>query len=115
MGEISEHRCTVSRKDHFLLYASCAATLILVAATFCLFALHQIRIDQLEAHINDMQDKRAKINSVGKNADGQGTDMLHRYVREAIGGKVDNKGSINMDKLVEEIINMQVKISKLLK
>ena len=100
----------VSRKDRFLLYAFCAATLILVAATFCLFALHQIRIDQLQAHINDIQDKRAaKINSVGKNADGHGIDMLHRYVREALGGKVDNKGSTNMDKLVEEMINMQVK------
>ena len=96
------------------MYASCAATLILVAATFCLFALYQVRLDQLEAHINDMQDKRAKINSVGKNADGHGIDMLHRYVREALSGKVDNKGSTDMDKLVEEMINMQVKISELL-
>ena len=108
MGEISEHRCTVSRKDRFLLYTSCAATLILVAATFFLFALHQIRIDQLEAHINDMQDKRAKINSVGKNADGHGIDMPQRYVREALNGKVDTKGSTDMNKLVEEMINMQV-------
>ena len=108
MGEISEHRCAVSRKDRFLLYVPCTATLILVGATFCLFALHQIRIDQIEARINDMQDKQAKINSVGNNADGHAIDVLHRYAREALSGKVDSKGSTDMDKLVEEMINMQV-------
>ena len=108
MGEISEHRCTVSRNDRFLLYASCAATLILIGATLCLFALHQIRIDQLEALLNNGQDKRVKINSVGKNADGQAIDVRSRSVREALSGKVDTKGSTGIDKLLQELINMEV-------
>ena len=95
-------------KGSLPLYASCTATLLLVGATFCLFAIHQIRIDQLEARIKDMQGIRAKINSVGKNAYGHAIDVLHRYAREALSGKVDSKESTDMDKLVEEMINLQV-------
>ena len=105
MGEISEHRCTVSQKDRFLLYASCTTTLILVGAFFCLFALHQIRIDRLESRINDMQDTRAKPDSVGENAND--ADLLHRYARQVVTENVDDTTS--MDDLVEDMIKLQVR------
>ena len=82
--------------------------MVLFGATFCLFALHQIRIDQLEALLNNGQDKQVKINSVEKNTDGQAIDVRHRSVREALSGKVDTKGSTDMDKLLQEMIDMQV-------
>ena len=109
MGEISEHRCTVSRKDRFLLYVSCTTTLILVGAFFCLFALHQIRIDRLESRINNMEDTRAKFDFVEENANDHAPDhdSLHRYARRAVSQNVDDTGSV--DKLLEQMISLQVK------
>ena len=83
-------------------------TSLLIGVSFCLFALHQIRLDRIESTINDIQDTFAKLDSVKKNDDHHAVDLLHRYARLTDSDNVDNPSSVDMDKLLEEIIKLQV-------
>ena len=108
MGEFNEHQSTFIQKGRLLFYASCAVTSLLIGASFCLFALHQVRLDRIESTINDIQDTFVKLNSADKNADNHAVDLLHRYARLTDSDNVDNPSSVDMDKLLEEIIKLQV-------
>ena len=110
MGEFNEHQSTFIQKGRLLFYASCAVTSLLIGTSFCLFALHQIRLDRIESAINDIQDTFAKLDSVEKNADNHAVDLLHRYARQTDSDNVDSPSSVDMDKLLEEIIKLQVTI-----
>ncbi|XP_062512291.1 roundabout homolog 1-like [Corticium candelabrum] len=109
MGEFNEHHSTFIQKSCLLFYASCAVTSLLIGTSFCLFALHQIRLDRIESTINDIQDTFAKLDSVEKNAGNHAVDLLHRYARQTDSDNVDNPSSVDMDKLLEEIIKLQLR------